>query len=160
VKNNFEHAPAQEVERTYESLSDGEKFQIVLGLFGTPAARENFIDLCKNYLEAQNEQMVASNSEESYRKGKNSVSYSSPHRAKFHNKIMATLHGLALQKLKPIQEKVLFPMHDREVAAGIIAAGISEMGGGDFKNEAPSHPSPDQIDFWHDKKVLPEEEIF
>jgi hypothetical protein len=158
MKNNFEHTPTQEKERTYESLSDGEKFQIVLGLFGTPAAREKFIDLCKNYLEARNEQIVASDGEESYRKGKKGISYSPPHRAKFHNAIMETLHKLALQKLKPIQEQVLFPMHDREVAAGIIAAGISEMGGGDFKNEAPSHPSPDQINFWHDKKVPPEEE--
>jgi hypothetical protein len=122
---------------------------VVLDLFGTQAAREKFIDLCKDYLEARNEQIVASDGGESYRKGKKEVPYSPPHRAKFHNAIMETLHKLALQKLTPLQEKVLFPMHDREVTAGIIATAISEMGGGTFKNEAPLHPSHAQIDYWH-----------
>jgi aromatic ring-opening dioxygenase LigB subunit len=138
MKNNFESVPVPDdsVEKKFESLSRNEKFEIILRLFGTASARDNFIDLCENYLRERGTS-VSHEDAETYRP-KVSHTYSPPRRANYHNRIMTTLRNLSLQRLAPLQEKVLREMAEREAAALIIKAGMLAREDADFEDEDDS----------------------
>lgn len=105
-----------------EKISPRKKFEIILGLFGSDKARENFIALCKEYDQERSEQVVLSGDAENYKHGDKKIPYSPPKRAHLHNKVMETIAKLATQskKLTPLQEAVLRDLHSRENAAQAI----------------------------------------
>lgn len=112
-----------------EALSNKEKFEVVLKLFGSPSARDSFIETCKRYIEEKGTSLpdaYASNDAENYRPMK--ARYSPPKQSLLHNRIMETLQHLSMQKLPPLQEKVLNEMGSREVAGQIIKDWVLAQG--------------------------------
>lgn len=106
-------------EREFMQLTGADKFRIVLKMFGTEQARQNFIKKCQEYYAIRTKTQARANVE-NYRKGPK-VDYSPPKRAEVHNAIMDTIKRLAnAKKWGPLQEKVLNEMSDREVVAQII----------------------------------------
>lgn len=103
-----------------EQLSRKEKMEVVLALFGTDSARETFIQLCRDYIEARDKAVRESYSPDvSVRRR---AITSSPKQAIIHNRIMDTLTRLASQStnISPLQSEILRQMHDRDVTAQII----------------------------------------
>lgn len=106
------------------------KFKVLLGLFGSDKARENFLALCKEYNSERVSQVVSQEDSENYRR-KRPVTYSPPKRAALHNSIMETISRLATQtkNLTGEQEAALRDFHSREhVAEAIQAYILAEKG--------------------------------
>ena len=93
MKSHFEH-PDETTEQNQEALSGKEKFEVVLKLFGSEAAKNAFLETCREYVQ---ERKVSSDDGH----GENYVprsrrTYSPPQRANLHNRIMETLKRLSL----------------------------------------------------------------
>ena len=117
----MEQLPKTTEQDPIKELSGKEKFDIILGLFGTEQARENFISLCQEYYKARMEQAPPIEDAENYR-SQRKVGYSPPRRAYVHNIIMETLTRLATESknLTPVQESVLRDFHSRDNVAQAI----------------------------------------
>lgn len=117
----MERAPRNESEQNEESFSRKEKFEMLLGLFGTDEARERFLSICKDYYGSRKEELPPTVDAENYR-AQNNKRYSPPRRAELHNLIMETLTMLATQSknLTPLQKSVLNEFHSREEIAGAV----------------------------------------
>lgn len=102
-----------------------EKMRVVLGLFGSEKARENFLNLCREYNEIRNKHKARAMlvDGENYSRGK---SDSSGQRATIHNAIMTTLGKLSMQKLQPDQQAVLNEMASRDFTAQVIHDYLAE----------------------------------
>ena len=110
------------VEVAKKELPPYEKFNILLGLFGTDKARENFLETCKKYLSARiaHETQINTSEAENYRPKK--ITYSPPQRASLHNAIMDTISRLATETKNPSPEQsaVLSDFYSREDIAKSI----------------------------------------
>lgn len=125
----MEGAPKSEVEIVQQNkiekkeLSYVEKFDVLLGFFGSEKARNAFLEKCKMYLlaRAAHEAQVNLGDSENYRKVKN-VSYSVPQRAETHNAIMDTIKALAteIKTFTETQEEVIRFFSNREEVAKAI----------------------------------------
>lgn len=120
---NFERMSPENIPESAERLTGKEKFEIILKLFGTNTARAAFIEVCKKYVALRLTSLADDHGENYVPRG--GRVYSPPQRAKIHNQIMDTLQHLALQKLAPLQEKVLREMASREAAGQIIKDWVS-----------------------------------
>ncbi len=116
-----EEASRENEKEEKETLSNKEKFEIILKLFGTDKARDIFIENCKKYADAR---IASARNAYVQNHGENYISlrdrYSPPKRAHYHNEIMYTLNNLSLQKLDPIQEMVLKEMRSSSETAWYI----------------------------------------
>lgn len=124
MKEKFESPQIEsDPELEYQALSGKEKFERLLGLFGTEAARAGFIETCEKYVA---ERRLNSSSGRSEYAGTKQT-YSPPKRAALHNKIMDTLTKLATQhkKIDPVTRKVLFEAATRETMASIAQEWVS-----------------------------------
>ena len=113
-----------------EEFSLKAKFEILLGLFGSEKARQNFISLCKEYHKERIRQIILQDEGENY-KPKNTITYSPPKRADLHNKIMEIIGKLAIQlkNTTPLQEATLRDLSSREnVAEAIREFILAEQG--------------------------------
>ncbi len=104
-------------------ISPREKFDILLKMFGTDKARENFISMCKEYSSQRVGQEVSYGDAENYRHNRK-ISYSPPKRAALHNSIMDIIAKIAVQtkSLSPAQQLVLKDFQSRESVAEAIRA--------------------------------------
>lgn len=107
-------------ENKLEQLSGKEKLEAVLALFGTDSAREAFIKICGEYIEARDKAI-----RESYAPDvsvRRRAITSSPKQAIIHNRIMDTITRLATQSpaISPLQSEVLREMADRDITAKIV----------------------------------------
>ena len=109
-------------------LNGKEKLEAILALFGTDAARESFIENCRQYIEARTRAVHESYAPVSSIRHR--VIVSSPKQATIHNKIMDTLTRLAAQAehISSLQRDVLREMHDRDVTAKIIREYVASKG--------------------------------
>ncbi len=115
-------APKKTTEQTsVEKLSGKQKFDILLGLFGSAEARDRFVSICKEYYIARTKQTVQGNDGENH-KPKKGVVYSPPKRAALHNKIMDTIGRIATESknLNELQLSVLRNFASRENVAQAI----------------------------------------
>jgi hypothetical protein len=121
------------VEQEYQALSDKEKFEHILSLFGTKVARDNFIDTCKKYIAERRTSSGSGRSEYS----ETGHIYSPPKRADLHNAIMDTLKRLVAQtkKIDPVTEKVLREVASREAMALITQEWVSAEEYGEDEDE-------------------------
>ncbi len=122
-------------ENDSEKLSGREKFEIILGLFGTDTAREAFIETCKQYVSSRRDSVLRPDAE-NYQAG-HRPAYSPPRRANLHNSIMETLTSIATQSksLSPLQTKVLREMYDRNITAEIVKEYIASISNNDEGDE-------------------------
>ncbi|KKW02564.1 MAG: hypothetical protein A3J04_01270 [Candidatus Ryanbacteria bacterium RIFCSPLOWO2_02_FULL_47_14] len=104
-----------------EELNKKDKLDAILSLFGSDAARDAFINTCKEYVAARKISLPGPDGENYSDRPKR---YSPPQRAHLHNSIMDTLSRLAIQSkdLSPIQRDIFREMHDRNNAGEIIRA--------------------------------------
>ncbi|MBU0998994.1 hypothetical protein KKG24_01650 [Patescibacteria group bacterium] len=109
-----------------EEFSLKAKFEILLGLFGSEKARQNFISLCNEYNVERVKRIILQDQNETFIP-KDKVAYSPPKRADLHNKIMEIISKLAVQskKITLLQEAVLRDFHSREYVAEAIKEFIS-----------------------------------
>ena len=109
-------------EKVKKELLPHEKFNILLGLFGTDRARKSFLETCKNYLSARimHETQAKMSDAENYRTKK--ITYSPPERANIHNAIMDTISRLATETKNPTPEQsaILRDFYSREDIATAI----------------------------------------
>ena len=105
-----------------EELLPHEKFDILLGLFGTNKAREKFLEICKNYLSARITTDIQINTSNSENYSTKKIPYSPPGRALLHNIIMDTISKLAVETRDPteVQSQVLRDFYSREEIAKAI----------------------------------------
>ncbi len=119
MKNRFDQPPQDHKKDAERELTGKEKLEVVLRLFGSTSAREGFLETCRKYAALRSIALPDMHEMENYAPlGRGA--YSPPQRANLHNQIMDTLKHLALQKLTPLQEKVLREMASRETAGRII----------------------------------------
>ncbi len=123
IKNN----PPENPQDSYEQLSGKEKFEQILALFGTDAAREAFVETCRKYIEARQRAVRESYAPEP--SVRHRAVMSSPKQAVIHNKVMDTLTRLANQapNVSPLQRKILIEMHNRDTTAEIIREYVSAV---------------------------------
>jgi hypothetical protein len=112
-----------ETEPTAESLSRKKKFEVLLSIFGTDSAREQFLELCRKYHTARGNSRHPSplSDSENYISHAQPV-YTTPQRAETHNEIMRTIGALGVQakNLAPLQQEVLLEFASREEVAMAI----------------------------------------
>lgn len=103
-----------------KKMSGREKFEILLGIFGTDKARDNFLSVCREYLASRKSSVKVEDAENYSPESK--VRYSSPRRAELHNYIMETMTLLATEAkdLTPEEEEALKDLHSREAMAQAI----------------------------------------
>jgi len=134
-----------------EKLPSKTKFKVLLDLFGSEKARENFISLCKEYNIERTRQVILQDTVENYRPTK-SIDYSPPKRAELHNNIMEIIAKLAVQlkKVTPLQKSVLRDFHSREnVAEAIKAFILAEQGATGAEEELSKGESKNMSDVAH-----------
>lgn len=104
-----------------KKLSNQDKFEIVLKLFGSESAKNIFLGLCREYNDLRRTQKAheIAGDQEHYRKNK-AYDQSPPQRANIHNQIMDTLKRLSLQKLTDTQRSILFELASREFTTRVI----------------------------------------
>lgn len=133
-----ETSPSHSPDSSFERFSPEGKLDVILGLFGSEKARQNFISLCEEYnMERTRSRILPDDAEGSGLK-KAKISYSPPKRAHLHNMIMEIIGKLAIQfeNPTPLQKKVLGELHSREnVAEAIRAYIINERGAGQEDGE-------------------------
>lgn len=139
----------EQLNENNETLSGKEKFDVVLNLFGSEAAKNAFLEACKKYV---TERKTSSNigHDEIY-VPRTRRTYSPPKRAALHNQIMETLKRLSLQKLDPLSEKVLFEMADREIAGGIIEDWVRANEGEEDEDEIERKKGKSTTTYYHSK---------
>lgn len=123
LKNNAPENP----ENKSEQQSGKQKLEQILQPFGTDAAREAFIENCKNYIEARTRAVHESYSPDAAIRRR--AITSGPKQAVIHNTIMDTLTRLAAQSLNisPIQQEILREMHNRDVTADYIKEYVASV---------------------------------
>lgn len=119
MKERFENsAQSEDVEVKFENLTNIQKFEKVLKLFGSASARNNFLEACRKYAALRMKAQLDTHGED-YQPITRKT-YSPPRRANLHNQIMETLKNLSLQRLDPLSERILREMASRETAGQII----------------------------------------
>ena len=144
---HIENNPEQE----YLAFSGKEKFERLLGLFGTQTARDGFIETCRKYI---GERRLSSGSGRSEYPGEKKK-YTSPQRAKLHNAIMDTLKRLATQtrKIDPVTEKILYEVAERDTMAAIAEEWVSanEYGEDEDEDQKARRGTSSMTNFFHSR---------
>ena len=112
----------------HEKLNGREKLKAILALFGTDAAREKFLEKCREYIEARTRAIHESYAPDAAVRHR--AVASGPKQAAIHNQIMETLTRLAAQaeNVSPLQRGILIEMYNRDVTAQIIKEYVSSEG--------------------------------
>lgn len=94
--------------------------EVVLAMFGTDVARENFKQLCKQYIEVRNRAIHESYAPDT--SVRHHAVTSGPKQAVLHNQIMDAIYRLGSQSvnMSPTQNAVIQEMADRDATVAII----------------------------------------
>lgn len=139
-------------ERENKAISNHDKFEIILKLFGNQKSRESFLDICKKYNDIRKSQRASEILGESASSSSHSRRDTSPpKRSMYHNQIMDTLKRLSLQKLNDQQKSIIYEMASRDTTARIIHDYLMEEEDADDDDEFnnPRDDSSSDVAYFH-----------